>query len=221
MCNPYAKKRDEPTSPLRASLPYVREAALGPGCQSSSLCYLGCACALLRYGVSPVLIVSMLGIFFFSLYYRYVLHAPAPPAWMAAQFGLAKKLDGVFILHMSIGWATGWPLSSLVCAWVIVFVLGDAHVLRVAIFGLSVCSACSSLWRFEQHALAYGYIVCNTLAIGSFVQHYWQKDQWSVLKLWLWHGGTATAFALACIGMQLADASSRGYQTRGFLYVGG
>lgn len=162
----------------------------------------------------------MFGIFVFSLYYRYVLHHPAPPAWMVAQFRLAKKLDGFFIMHMSISWATGWPIASMAAAWLLVFGLGDPHALRIVVFGLSASSACLSLWRFGQHACAHGYVCCLVLSVGSFVAHAVEGNYWTAPRLWLWHGGTAVSFALACMGMGLADASSRGYQTRGFLYVG-
>lgn len=218
MCKPHARPDD--AAAARKALPLVHEEGLGPGCQTSSVCFFLSACALRRAGVCPALAANMLCIFVFSMCYRFVLHARAPSGWLAGRFRLAKKLDGLFIMHMSIAWATGRPGASMAAACGIIFGLGDPHALRVAVFGLSVASAIVSLWRCGQRACALAFVGCNLLGVGAFVLHAVQRDHWTLRRLWLWHGGTAMAFAVACVGMELADPASRGYQTRGFLYVG-
>ncbi|KAJ1620909.1 hypothetical protein T492DRAFT_1074514 [Pavlovales sp. CCMP2436] len=195
-----------------------RPAVTGLGCQTSSVCYLACAFALLHSRVSPFLVASMFCIFVFSLDYRWILHAPAPGPRMCAHLPLAKKLDGLFIMHMSIAWATGYHLGGFFAAVFITFVLGDPHAVRTLVFVTSMSATCVALWRFGQHAWMYGYMVCNVLALGAFAVHYVDGDRWTLGRLWAWHGCTAISFGLAVVGMEDAEPATRGYPTRGFLY---
>jgi hypothetical protein len=190
---------------------------VGLASQVSSLCYGVCACVLLFSRVSPFLVGNMLAIFVSSLYYRWLMHDSAPRAWMSAHFPLAKKLDGLFIMHMSLAWGTGLPYAGFGAACLITFVLGDGDKLRGLVFGTSMLSTCTSLYRFGQFTWLVGYLACCALGVGAFVC---SRERWTVSRLWAWHGCTAMAFGLSVVGMVNADAESRGYPLRGFLYLG-
>jgi hypothetical protein len=191
----------------------------GLSCQTSSFCYLLCTCALLASHVSTFLAVNMFCIFVFSLYYRWLMHHPAPNASMLRQFPLAKKLDGLFIMHMSVSWATGSPALGFALAYAIVFVLGDPHKLRALVFLACITATSVSLYRFDQLPWLYAYTAFNLLGLGAFVQHYVDDDRWSASRLWRWHGGTAIAFAIAVVGIYDAAPSTMGYPVNSFTYL--
>jgi len=201
------------------SMPRLKDDALGPLCQSSSLSYLICAWALICSGiVCTHLVASMLAIFTCSMLYRFVLHSREPSADMRAAFPICKKLDGLFIMHMSIAWALGRHLTGFLCAVVIIFVLDDPHIMRAVVFVASMSSTSVALWRENQMSPLATYVVCNIFALGSFYSHY--RHGWNAVRVWLWHGRTACAFHAAVTGLARGDKLSLGYPRQGFVYMG-
>lgn len=197
----------------------VRAEERGLACQTSSFCYLLCACALLASHVSTLLVVNMFCIFVFSLYYRWLMHHPAPSASMLGQFPLAKKLDGLFIMHMSVSWSTGSPALGFALAYAIVFLLGDPHKLRALVFLACITATSVSLYRYDHLRWLYAYTAFNLLGLGAFLCHYVDDDRWSASRLWRWHGGTAIAFAIAVVGIHDAEPSTNGYPVNSFTYL--